>query len=203
MKAAAGLLVWLAGREDRMARQSYSAAERELRRRVSAEFPPIDRHTLAELVDHRRGESVTVGDDNSRYIFGPISRIGGEWLPVMSVTWDFGATPAVLRLRAAMFVVGGTKLRASGNRFETPEGPGGLHNFYHAQPINAFGTSGKALPGPPPVNMSQPAMPLDASSPVSLLLAAIVALYDVALVREALLHVQLARRYVGELRCLN
>lgn len=201
MRALADVLVWLSTEEESAARR-YGPEELELRRRVTAEWPPIDHFSLRRLLNHRLGHSVSIGDDKSKFIYGPASRRGGLWLPVVSLMWNFGPADPVFRLYIAMFVVDGTRLKASGHRFETPEAGGPPHRFFHVQRITAFGRSGKSLPVTQPVNVRQPAIPLDAGSPVSVALAALVALYDVDFLRRVVTGAPRARPYARELRCL-
>lgn len=201
MQALADLLVWLSVEEERAAR-TYLKDELELRKRVMADWPPIDHYTLRRLLDHRRGDSVSIGDDKSKFIYGPTSRSGGLWLPVLSLMWDFGKADPEFRLYVAMFVADGSKLKATGHRFETPEASGPPHKFFHVQRINAFGRSGHSLPVTQPVNVRQLAIPLDAESAVSLAMAALVALYDVDFLKRAVTAASSARPYAKELRCL-
>jgi hypothetical protein len=147
--------------------------------------------------------SGTIGEAADHYLFGPVSSVGGIWLPVISVAWDFEHDPAVLRFRVALFVEHEGKLAASGQRYETPEGIDGMHNYCHVQPIAAFGKGGSLLPGPAPVNESQPAIPLDARSPVSVILAALIALYGIDFIRTALRGAQSAQQYIQDVRCLR
>lgn len=200
MQALADVLVWISAHEKSEA-GSYDTEALKLRRRVTAEWPPIDHYTLRRLLNHRRGDAVSIGNDTSDYIYGPVSRVGGLWLPVVSLAWNFGHTSPVLRFRVAMFVLAGSRLKASGSRFETPE-HGPRHMYFHVQQINAFGSSGRSLPVTGPVNVRQLAIPVDAISPVSLVLAALVALYDTGFVGDLVTSVPGVRPYIRELRCL-
>lgn len=67
---------------------------------------------------------------------------------------------------------------ALGWRLEPPEDEDGSHSYYHAQPISAWDTSGtRNLPIIGSLNESYPAFPILAADSVSLLAAALVAMY--------------------------
>ncbi|MDQ1439270.1 MAG: hypothetical protein QOK43_2899 [Acidimicrobiaceae bacterium] len=200
-RALADVLVWLAALEAREAKL-YNAQALLLRNRVTSDWPPIDHFELRRLLHPRGGPIVSIGDDQSNFVYGPASDLGAIWIPVVALRWDFSSAAPFLRLYIAMFVLDGNKLKANGNRFETPERAGPRHMFFHVQRITSFGRTGRSLPVTQPINTRQPAIPLDAGSPVSLVLAALVALYDVDFLRQVMTSVPSVRPYARELRCL-
>jgi hypothetical protein len=100
-------------------------------------------------------------------------------VPVLSIAYDFGRSIPEVRIRLGLFFFHEGKIRAFGYRFESPEGPGS-HHYYHAQLINGF-EKDEPFPGWDTwMPTSCPTFPLDADSPVKLLLSLLIALYGVS-----------------------
>ena len=108
---------------------------------------------------------------------------GDPLLPVVSLSCDFGPSDRCLSLRIALFrlVKEGSSddTSAVGLRFETPEDGQGAHSYCHAQFITGFHKDDRRLESYLPSWMpeKQPAIPVDAFCPVSLLLAVFISLY--------------------------
>ncbi|HSS52231.1 MAG TPA: hypothetical protein VLX28_25090 [Thermoanaerobaculia bacterium] len=97
-------------------------------------------------------------------------------LPVLSITGDLNED--ALSVRMALFKFDGSEVPAAiGFRFETPHGDG-RHNYHHAQMITRFDKSMKKLPQVPCwLPVSQPALMMSATNPLSLFLGVLIGLY--------------------------
>jgi hypothetical protein len=100
-------------------------------------------------------------------------------LPVLSLRGDLRPD---LKIHMALFTYNEeASLAAIGFRFETPEQKGKKHIYHHAQMIRTFGTDPSdeiLLPCVPRwLSDSLPAFPLSATTPFSLFLGVLVALY--------------------------
>ncbi len=108
-------------------------------------------------------------------------------IPVVSFNYDFSEDREELRLRVGLIgrSSDGTPISA-GFRFETREGPTGVHRYYHAQMISSLGVPKGSDPLPMDhwVPESQPAIPLDADNPLALLVCFLVSLYGPDRVRD-------------------
>lgn len=112
----------------------------------------------------------------------------GPWWPLFTFICDFASDRPLIRLYVGMFsfqedaAANGSRVRGFGFRLETPEGSGGgRHDFYHAQLITRFRRRADHdfLTGVPTwLPDSQPSVPVRADSPVALLVALVVTLYD-------------------------
>jgi hypothetical protein len=101
---------------------------------------------------------------------------GDAVLPVLTACFDFDRSLPEVRLQTALFALQSSSPAAIGVRYETPEGIG-LHSYFHAQPFKAF-AKGPPLPSAPPwLPTSTPTIPLDASTPVQLLVCLVASLY--------------------------
>ncbi|MDP1990041.1 MAG: hypothetical protein Q8K00_03385 [Syntrophales bacterium] len=104
---------------------------------------------------------------------------GQAYVPVLSITSDFGRSIPEVRIRLGLFFFHEEKIHAFGYRFESPEGPGN-HHYYHAQLINGFDKDEPFPDGDAWLPTSCPTFPLDADNPVQLLLSLLIALYGVS-----------------------
>lgn len=110
-------------------------------------------------------------------------------IPVVSFNYDFSDDREEFRLRVGLLgrSLEGTMVSA-GFRFETREGPTGVHRYYHSQMISSIGVpkGSDPLPADHWVPESQPAFPLDADNPTALLVCFLVSLYGPDRVRGLL-----------------
>jgi hypothetical protein len=114
--------------------------------------------------------------------------IAGFILPVVSVRYDFQKEPIETCILLALAQMVNGQLRFRGFRFESPQGNGGQHDFYHAQLIRAFVRDGMPL-NPPESDLAnlpekQPSFPLNAQCPVTLALAFFITLYGMPFLKE-------------------
>ena len=158
--------------EEHAARNSYPQKVEALRSRLVGIFPPLSHDDLDKTIAPTTGPSRELQASN-RFIFLPACDKGGWFIPVLSLKYDFAIDPVELRIRAGLFALDRDNV---GYRFETPEGPTGIHSYYHAQPIVGWVSGDKSI-SRFSVNPSQPAFPVDADSPVTLLMAAVLACY--------------------------
>lgn len=95
------------------------------------------------------------------------------FIPRIQLMCDFGRNIPEIRCRLEIYLIDDRDcLQALGYRFEAPEGVG-VHHYYHIQNINPTGK----LPTHRWLPESQPAFPLDANSPVLILVSLLVSLY--------------------------
>lgn len=178
----------LVRQEEHAARNSYPPKVTELRSDLIRSFHPLSDDDLERTIAPSTGPSREL-QSSRRYIFLPACDEGGWFIPVLSLKYDFEADPLELRIRAGLFAV---ERRDAGYRFETPEGPSGIHSYYHAQPIMWWASDDESISSHN-VNPSQPAFPIDADSPVTLLMAAILSCYGLDRVAELMRDVSLQR----------
>ncbi|HEV7504869.1 MAG TPA: hypothetical protein VGS07_08165 [Thermoanaerobaculia bacterium] len=97
-------------------------------------------------------------------------------LPVLSIMGDLKGNG--LSVRMALFTFDGSEVPAAvGFRFETPHGVG-RHNYHHAQMIKSFDKSMRDLPQVPPwLPVTQPALMMSATNPLSLFLGILIGIY--------------------------
>ena len=162
----------LVQQEEHEARNSYPPKVTGLRNGLVDSFPPLSHDDLERTIAPSTGPFRELHTSN-RFIFLPACDKGGWFIPVLSIRYDFAVDPVELRIRAGLFAL---ERESVGYRFETPEGPSGIHSYYHAQPIVGW-ASGDASISSHNVNQSQPAFPVDADSPVTLLMAAVLSCY--------------------------
>jgi hypothetical protein len=99
-------------------------------------------------------------------------------VPILRIASDFGRSIPELRIKLVLFLSQDERTRGFGYRFESPEGPG-IHHYYHAQPITDF-KAGESFPDVEDWLPTRcPTFPLDADSPVKLMLSLLIALYGV------------------------
>jgi hypothetical protein len=177
----AELLLWAVQREAGVARD-YPLKVLALYDRLNERFPRIDERVLAAM---QREGAVDLLEDG-RFIYLETNKKASWTIPILGLKYDFAGDRHVVRLRLAFFglVRDDEPLVAVGMRFETPEG-GGFHNYYHAQLINSFskGVEDHQLPGAGWVPQRFPAVPLDATSPTTLLLGTLLSLYGLGYLR--------------------
>lgn len=141
---------------------------------------PVEESELEQYFDANRACGDTSAIDKG-FVYLPVVQTP-VLFPILSLRYDFGRENA--SLQAGVFVEKGTSKRkpaAFGYRYEQPEGEGGRHAYWHAQPIHEFrlhdGTHRK-LPtkdGWKPADT--PAFPLDAETPLDLLVCLMISLY--------------------------
>lgn len=179
------LLMWAAERESGAARD-YPPKVLGVYDRLNARFPRIDERRLATLSQATELDLLSSG----RFVYLEANKKGSWSIPVLTVKYDFSGEPELLRLRLALcaLVADENPLQAIGLRFETPEGEG-LHSYYHVQMIESFskGVEEHRIPGAAWIPQRIPAIPVDAMSPITLLLAFLLSLYGMA-------HLQLLRQ---------
>lgn len=151
-------------------------------------WAPITERELRNMFPDRG----TVDADFSRrrkFLYLPQLEKNSRFVPVLSLKCNLDETTANIKLR--VFLVcrdedeGDARLRGIGFRLEGPEGAGeGRHNFYHAQFIQNLETGLYAERGPNIEILhwlpeTQPAFPLIAEDPLTLVLSLFLSLYDV------------------------
>jgi hypothetical protein len=125
---------------------------------------------------------------------------GLSLVPVLTIASDFGFAIPKLRMRLMLFLLHDGELKAFGYRFESPEGPG-IHHYYHAQPITDFELSSPEIAGWLPTK--GPTFPLDANSPVKLLLSLLISLYGTACISQIKQQVPGIDSHLEEMGCQN
>lgn len=125
-------------------------------------------------------------------------------LPLLDGSLNFSKAWPEVRLRLGLFELQASgELKSNGFRYETPEGPDvpGAHNYYHQQPIANFVDYQLSQD---PVCESVPAAPLDASSPIALVLSLLLSLYGSEGIERLSKDVQnLIRREIQSLRAIK
>ena len=162
--------------------------EAKFRNRILGRFQNADWAPIAcsdnykRSLPHRLGKSsVNLFRENGARAFIPLRPVvkGDLILPYLSVVAN--ETLAVFRLLLLAFVeeAENGRLRSVGLRFESPEGKGGRHDFWHVQLTSSFEQNGGQVhPSTPSwLPSNAPAVPLDASSAASCVVALAVALY--------------------------
>ncbi len=182
------LLRSLAQRESDSCRNRYSDEVLALRSELINRFPPMSVEELEREVSPKTGTNGELAP-KKKFVYFEASSIGGWFIPVATVAFDFGDEPCTLRLRIGLF---GAKGERAGYRFETPEGKTGAHSYYHAQPIRGW-TSDDTDITSEGINCRQPAFPIDANSPVTLVLASVLACYGAGYLRDLIAHDQFQR----------
>lgn len=121
-------------------------------------------------------------------------------VPVLDVAWDQSRSIPELRLRVGLFLRDDNdELRAFGYRFESPETIGN-HHYYHAQYIHGFNKDAFFW-GDTKTWISDdcPTFPLDADSPVKLIVSVLVALYGKNFVTEIRAGVPEIENYISQM----
>lgn len=157
-----------------------------LQKAAWAPSPHFDKSKIWQLPYDLGKSSVNLLAQNTPPIYIPLRPVvkGDLLLPYLSVVAD--ATLSEFRLLLLMFTVdnqAGTLkngiLRSVGFRFESPESEKGRHNYWHVQLTSSFKPNGGEYhPSTPSwLPNSSPAIPLDACSAASCVVALAVALY--------------------------
>lgn len=147
---------------------------------ASASFQRLDEKDL----EHYFNSNPQQGDTSATgaFVFLPVVK-KPPLLPVLNLNYNLSNYQA--RLQVVLFVGGVAAThgaRAFAYRYEPPEGSGGRHHFWHAQPtfeLRLASGSMVSLPGlldnwrP----RDTPAFPLDAEEPTDLLLCLLISLY--------------------------
>jgi len=116
----------------------------------------------------------------SQFIYLSTVTQEGAMLPIVSFNFDFSNLQEMFRLRVGLIRLDDeNKPTAVGLRFETPEPASGMHSYCHMQFVKNLGPTreGHVLPGDHWMPTTQPAIPLDAHDPVSLVVCFVVSLY--------------------------
>lgn len=166
------LLLALARREEHAYRNRYTSKLSQFRDSLASRLPPLHVDDLERVIGPKAGPAAELAP-RRKFVFFEAWDEGGWFIPVATLAYDFASEPVELRFRVGFFGVDGA---AAGYRFETPEGVGGAHGFFHAQPIVGW-TVGDTDIRNDAVNMSQPSFPIDADSPVTLIVAAVISCY--------------------------
>ena len=143
---------------------------------------PIPYDAKRQKLQDRFGRSpVNLFEENNASTFIPLKPAvkGAPILPYLSVVAN--QTLSEFRLLLLVFIeeAQNVPLRSVGLRFESPEGTGGRHDYWHVQLTSSFAQNGgQRHPSTPSwLPSSTPAIPLDASSAPSCVVALAVALY--------------------------
>jgi hypothetical protein len=181
------ILVWLAGEQRRWQEPVIAQAEGdifELIDQLEPRFPSFEERQLENYLKESNQEVEFLKLHRFLYL-RPIEE-GGSFLPIMAVKCHWDENNLEVRIRMGLFRLFETELKASGFRYETPEGEGD-HNYYHAQLIFGFDKDTKRLQFCERwLPVTQPAFCLDANNPVSLLVGLLVSLYGFGIIRQML-----------------
>ena len=180
----------------------------------SSKWTPAPYYARKCKVQHRFGRSaVNLFEENNGITYIPLKPVvkGNPILPYLSVVAN--KSLSVFRLLLLVFVAESKKdrLKSIGLRFESPEGSDGRHDFWHVQLTSSFEQNGgQRHPSTPAwLPSSAPAMPLDANSAASCVVALAVSLYGgvtaATLVRNLAPEVSRAsvKRLMDEVRALS
>ena len=165
------------------------ARESKFRNRLLALLPnadwapiPYSDKTKIRQLPYRLGKSsVNLFEETGPRTYIPLKPVvkGDLILPYLSVVAD--GTLSEFRLLLLAFTVEAQNgpLRSVGLRFESPEGEGGKHDYWHVQLTSSFEPNGGQVHRSTPswLPSSTLAIPLDASSAASCVVALAVALY--------------------------
>jgi hypothetical protein len=138
-----------------------------------------DSSTLANYLPTDEEPTADFKDALKFMYLRPIEK-GTSMVPVVSLKANFARSIPEVRIRLALFLLDAGHIRSIGYRFEAPEGPGtGRHDYYHVQPIHEVhrDKTGFALSTPSWLPVVHPAWPIDAKSPVSLVIGLLFSLY--------------------------
>lgn len=148
-------------------------------------------------------------EQRSVFLLHPPSK-GDAVLPVITLRCDFARQPILCRIYTALYYLhasenGDSRLNIMGFRCEAPEGLGsGRHDMHHLQFINGFkkdvpfqGTEIKTLWLP----ARQPAVPIDASCAVTLLIALLVSIYGLGYLEDIVKIDPAAKTYIQKMTC--
>jgi hypothetical protein len=176
------LMAWMVGRE-RRAQDRYPERVENVRVKLATTYMPATEEYIAKTFS--RGRSAGSMLDDRQYAHFPAVQRGGWLFPIVSVQFDFAHDPAQCAVRLALFLL--TQLEdpnaihhALGLRFEMAEGPDSVHCYPHAQFITAWSIGTRdwmKLPTPEWLPTNFPALPLDVSTPLGLVVAMFVSLY--------------------------
>ncbi len=136
---------------------------------------------------------------SDRYLY--LRPIGSRIVPVLHIGWDQSRSIPELRLRLGLFLkeAGNEQLKAFGYRFESPE-TNGDHHYYHAQYIHGFTTAGPFLRMEKTwISDNCPTFPLDADSPVKLMISVLVSLYGKNFVTQIRAAVPEVENHIGQM----
>lgn len=133
-----------------------------------------------------------------RYLY--LRATKSQMVPILDIAWDQSRSTPELRLRVGLFLIDEKdELKAFGYRFESPETEG-VHHYYHAQYIHGFDkdllfwADQKTW-----VSDECPTFPLDADSPVKLIVSVLVALYGKNFVTEIRTGVPEVETYISQM----
>jgi len=170
---------------------------------VKQTYPAAHRRQLEGILNSETGYDTA---SSRAFVYAEVVPRGTPVLwPVLAFAADRASRN--LKIRAALFHESPDDSIRSGPvavgwRFEppegpeSPEGPEGAHSYCHAQPISSWDKSEKnRLPIYGIINQSQPAFPLIAGGPVSLLAGVLVSLYGKTRAADFLSDSQI-RRFV-------
>lgn len=141
--------------------------------RTSNLFPPVPFATLRTLLSSPR-RNLDMLESGQFIYLEPVASRAGLLVPVLAATYDFEAHPAKASMRLAIFGQHDERLQAVGYRFEYGAG---RHAYFHLQHVVDFGTS-RPLPTATWMPVDLPAIPIDAKSPVGLVVCLLGGLYD-------------------------
>lgn len=105
---------------------------------------------------------------------------GPTLVPALSIKCDFGRSVPEVGLHLGIFLEHHGTIKFFGFRFEAPHGEGSVHHYYHMQMIRSV--LGVALPDDGHsvfIPDAEPTFPLDANSPVELLMSVLISLYGI------------------------
>lgn len=133
---------------------------------------------LEKLIPSSNGNERLTGKFDRKCIFLKPTDRGTILFPMLSLSYDFGRSIPIVRLRLGLFLNHDSKVKGMGYRLESPEGVG-RHHYYHVQLIKGFET-GELFPPTETTEWlpdNEPTFPLDAEDSVDLLLCLILSLY--------------------------
>ena len=164
-------------------------------------WPPIKNEELEEWLPISDELQIDFSE-KKRVLYMPPLEKNADFVPVLSLKCYLSETKTSIRLRVMMIALGeAEEFHGIGFRMESPESESlkgenpensndndGLHDFYHAQLIQSFGSSRfdqKLLVECPSwLPVTQPSFPLTADCPVTLFFSLLLTLYGKNYCRE-------------------
>ena len=167
---------------------SRAAYERLKNSPPTTEFPSSQRGNFRELTPEK--VAAKIAENPNRYDFietneyvycYPFNAHAKVWYPVISFAADFTGTRPVVQF--ITFVISGPDAWI-GVRFDVPHRDQGTHDYFHAQFSRGSHPGEIRLRGAATLPFSWPAIPVDARTPVQLLLCAFGSYFKRSLLNE-------------------
>lgn len=177
------LLKGVHDREQAALEQSRKDATRGFQAQLAGHLPKMPTQRLERVLSQPTAEDSLLDGRDFLYL-EPLSK-GPPALPVVALDYDFQAPSPSLSIRVMLFRPDESEREVDtfGFRLETGDQQGTMHRYHHAQMIRHLEGKGRSLAiagwkiRSSWVPETQPALPLDSHSPLSLLLCLLISLY--------------------------